>query len=122
MNWFYLSSSALFTLFGLILTIYPPVGRKLMQFVIGKELQLIPGTFEIGIGLATLYYRDQTNFKWFVYLVGLLLFFDGILYLLSTRRLRTLAEMVLMLENKTWRHYGYLTLILALGYLMAAIK
>lgn len=122
MSWFYLSSSVLFTLFGLVLTIYPPAGRKFVQFMISRELQLIPGTFEIVIGLGTLYFRDQTKLKWFVYLVGLLLFFDGILFMLSARRLRTLAEMVLMLENKAWRHYGYLTLIFVLGYLIAAIR
>jgi hypothetical protein len=52
--------------------------KKMMQIIVQNDLFFIPGIIEIGIGLGTLYFRDQTRMDWFVFLCGLIFFLDGI--------------------------------------------
>lgn len=122
MNWFYLLCSGVFTLTGILLTVQPLWGKRLVQFIVNKQLQILPGTVEIALGLGTLYYREQTRLEWFVYTVGLLLFIDGVLYMLSARRLQDFGSYFATLNAQAWRSYGFFILLLAFGYLLTALR
>jgi len=95
--------------------------KIVMGLVVEKELFFIPGVLEIGLGLGTLYFRDQTNLNWFIYLAGLMLFFDGMLYIIMSKRLREMYIWFLQIADQKIRSYGLFLLLLAIGYGLASI-
>lgn len=122
MIWFYLGVAILLVLSGLIIFFKAAWFKSLLQFVIHKDLLLIPGVFEIAISLGTLYFRDLTHMTWFVYLAGLLMFLDGILSVLMSRRLREMYEWFINIEDRKMRSYAIFLFLVALGYFLAAIR
>ncbi|MCK9484891.1 MAG: hypothetical protein M0R34_11060, partial [Candidatus Marinimicrobia bacterium] len=60
MNWFYFSAAVILVISGVVILIRPVWLKNLMQIVLRKDLFFLPGVLEIGVGLGTLYYRDQT--------------------------------------------------------------
>jgi uncharacterized membrane protein HdeD (DUF308 family) len=95
--------------------------RWLLQFILDHNLFFIMGIIEILIGLGTLYYRHVSNLKWFSYFIGLMLFIDGIFYLLSSSRFRQAFEWFLYTERKIIRSYGIVLIFIALGYCLCGI-
>ena len=122
MIWFYLGVAVLLVLSGGIIFFKAAWFKSLLQFVIQKDLLLIPGVFEIAIGLGTLYFRDLTNMTWFVYLAGLLMFLDGILSVLMSRRLREMYAWFINIEDRKMRSYAIFLFLVAPGYFLAAIR
>jgi len=122
MNWFYFGVSVFLVISGTMTVIKPIWLKNLMQIIVQKDLFFIPGVIEIGIGLGTLYYRDQTKMTWFVYLAGLMLFFDGIFYVLMSKRLREMYEWFRAIEDRKIRSYAMFMLVLAAGYILAAVS
>lgn len=122
MNWFYFSAAVILVISGVVILIRPVWLKNLMRIVIRKDLFFLPGVLEIGVGLGTLYYRDQTRMTWFVFLAGLLLFFDGIFYLVMSKRLRELYEWFTSITNRKIRSYGVFLFFLAIGYVLAAVS
>ena len=122
MIWFYLGVAVLLVLSGGIIFFKAAWFKSLLQFVIQKDLLLIPGVFEIAICLGTLYFRDLTHMTWFVYLAGLLMFLDGILSVLMSRRLREMYEWFINIEDRKMRSYAIFLFLVALGYFLAAIR
>ncbi|HPC36711.1 MAG TPA: hypothetical protein P5268_09895 [Candidatus Marinimicrobia bacterium] len=122
MIWFYFCVAVLLVLSGAIIFFKAAWFKSLLQFVIQKDLFLILGVFEITIGLGTLYFRDLTHMTWFVYLAGLLMFLDGILSVLMSRRLREMYEWFINTEDRQMRSYAVFLFLLSLGYFFAAIR
>lgn len=121
MNWFYFASGCGLTLMGLLVLTFPQTFKTVLTYIVRKDLFIIPGVLEIALGLGTLYCRETTKMKWFVYITGLLFFVDGIFYLLSSQRFKEVMQLILESDEKTWRSYGILSLLIALGYFLAAI-
>jgi uncharacterized protein YjeT (DUF2065 family) len=121
MTWFYFGVALIFTTSGLIIIIKPELMKKMMQIIVQNDLFFIPGIIEIGIGLGTLYFRDQTRMDWFVFLCGLMFFLDGIFYMIMSKRLQELYEWFIGIADRTVRSYGLLMLLLALGYFLASL-
>ncbi len=122
MNWFYFASGCGLILMGLLVLTFPQTFKTVLTYIVRKDLFIIPGVLEIALGLGTLYFRETTKMKWFVYITGLLLFVDGIFYLLSSQRFKEVMQLILESDEKTWRSYGILSLLIAFGYFLAAVR
>ena len=112
---FYLVESLLFLIFGLVLVFKSVNIKKLLNYIQQKKLFYIPGIIEIIMSLLTLYFRHQTRLVSFVFIVGILLFIDGVFYLLMTDKLKSTIEWILTLEDKSYRIYGLFIIIIAVG-------
>ncbi|MDO9549251.1 MAG: DUF2065 family protein [Candidatus Marinimicrobia bacterium] len=95
--------------------------KNLLNFIQEKNLFFIPGIIEIILGLLTLYFRHQTRLVTLVFIVGILLFIDGVFYLLMSDKLRSTIEWMLKLEGKSYRIYGLFIIIIAVGLGSSAI-
>jgi len=112
---FYLIESLLFLIFGLVLVFRSVFVKNLLNYIQEKNLFIIPGIIEIILGLLTLYFRHETRLGLLVFLVGILLFIDGVFYLLLSEKLRSTIEWMLKLEDKSYRIYGLFIIIIASG-------
>jgi len=121
MIWFYCGVALSLTISGIIILLKPAWLKDIMRIVVEKDLFFVPGVIEIGIGLGTLYFREQTNLNWFIYLAGLMLFFDGILYIVMSKRLREMYEWFIDIADQKIRSYGIFLILLAVGYFLASI-
>jgi len=117
---FYLFESLLFLLFGAVLIFRSRILKNLIVFFAQRKLLFIPGIFEITFGLLTLHFRHETRMAPFVFLVGILLFIDGIFYLLLAEKLNATIDWLLQLEESSYRIYGIVMLLVALGIGLAA--
>lgn len=117
---FYLFESLLFLLFGAVLIFRSRVLKNLLAFLTQRKLLFIPAVFEITFGLLTLHFRHETRLTLFVFLVGILLFIDGIFYLLLSEKLNSTIDWLLQLDEKNYRLYGLVMVLVALGVGLAA--
>lgn len=118
---FYLFESLLFLIIGLLLVFRSVVIKKLFNFIQQRNLFFIPGIVEIILGLLTLYFRHQTRLLTLVFLVGIILFIDGIFYLIMSDKLSSTVDWILKLEESNYRLYGLFLIIIALGLGASAI-
>jgi len=118
---FYLFESLLFLIIGLLLVFRSVVIKKLFNFIQQRNLFFIPGIVEIILGLLTLYFRHQTRLLTLVFLVGIILFIDGIFYLIMSDKLSSTIDWMLKLEESNYRLYGLFLIIIALGLGASAI-
>ena len=121
MNWFYIPVGILFLIIGFIFLTSPDFAKKLIKVIMDRELFFFIGVTEIGLGLGTLYFRQNTNLKLFVYLIGLILFIDGIFYLTSPKRLKETYKWFLESEEKSIRAYGIVMILISAGFLFAGV-
>jgi len=118
---FYLVESLLFLIFGLVLVFKNVVIKKFLNYIQQEKLFFIPGIIEIIMGLLTLYFRHLTRLVNLVFIVGILLFIDGVFYLLMSDKLRSTIEWILKLEERSYRIYGLLMILIAIGLVSSAI-
>lgn len=111
-----------FTISGLLFWFFPNRTKKIMLLVMNKELFYIPGIIEIIMGLTTLWFRDNTSMTWFSYLMGFLLFFDGIFNLAAPNGAKMGYEYFLQDELKGFKTYGIFLFSLSIGYLLAGFS
>lgn len=117
---FYLIESLLFLAFGAVLIFRSRILKDLITFLAQRKLLFIPGIFEIIFGLLTLHFRHETQLTPLVFLVGILLFIDGIFYLLLSEKLEPTIDWLLQLNEKSYRIYGLVMVLVALGIGLAA--
>jgi len=117
----YLGFAVLFILLGIVLFIFPDSVKSLIAVLVKRNQLFVIGIVEIGIGLATLYYRHHSRLSVFVFLSGILFFIDGVFYLLSSESLRELHQLILNLETREYRYYSLFLFALGVGYLMAGV-
>ncbi len=117
---FYLVESLLFLTFGAVLIFRSRILKNLIFFFVQRKLIFIPGIVEIILGLLTLHFRHETRLTTFVFLVGILLFIDGIFYLLLSEKLKPTIDWLLQLNEKSYRIYGLVMVLVALGMGLAA--
>jgi len=117
---FYFFESLIFLIFGLVLILKNVLIKNLLKYIHEKNLFFIPGIIEIIMGLSTLYFRHDTQLSSLVFLVGILLFIDGVFYLLMSDKLSSTIEWMLKLEDKSFRIYGLFIIIIAAGLVSSA--
>lgn len=118
---FYLLESLIFLCFGLVLVFKSVLIKKLFVLVQERNLFFIPGIIEIILGLLTLNFRHETRLLMFVFLVGLLLFIDGVFYLLLSEKLRSTIDWLLNLEEKSYRNYGFFIILVSVGLMFSVL-
>jgi len=118
-TWFYIITGIIFFMLGLILFFRPTYIKIVMGAVLERDLFIIPGITEILLGLGTLYFRQEANLVWFVYVAGLMLFIDGVFYLAVSKRMRDAYRYFLKADDKGFKTYGIFMFIIALGYFVA---
>ena len=118
---FYIATGLIFTVLGFIFTLKPALSKRFITLIMNHELYFIMGVLEIALGLGTLYFRDETKLRWFAYIIGFLLFTDGIFYLTSSKRMNETYKWLLKLEDKNLKTYGKLIFLIAIGYLAAGL-
>jgi len=118
---FYLLESLIFLCFGLVLVFKSVLIKKLFVLVQERNLFFIPGLIEIILGLLTLNFRHETRLLMFVFLVGLLLFIDGVFYLLLSEKLRSTIDWLLNLEEKNYRNYGFFIILVSVGLMFSVL-
>ena len=118
---FYLLESLIFLCFGLVLVFKSVLIKKLFVLVQERNLFFIPGIIEIILGLLTLNFRHETRLLMFVFLVGLLLFIDGVFYLLLSEKLRSTIDWLLNLEEKNYRNYGFFIILVSVGLMFSVL-
>ena len=110
----YSTIATLYLIFGVFVGLLP---RKVLEFLIiirEKKLFFGLGVFEIVISLLVLYFRYETKIPILITITGLLLFIDGILYLLGTKILNDTFDIILEMEIKTFRYYSLIFFFYAL--------
>ena len=122
MIWFYPAISVLFLVIGFLFIIRPAWMRKMMQWIMDKDLFHFIGVLEIALGLGTLYFRHGSHLLWFVFVAGFLFFIDGILYLLSSGQLKTAYAWFIGLEDKGLKIYGIFMFLIFIGYFCAGTQ
>jgi len=118
---FYLLESLIFLCFGLVLVFKSVLIKKLFVLVQERNLFFIPGIIEIILGLLTLNFRHETRLLMFVFLVGILLFIDGVFYLLLSEKLRSTIDWLLNLEEKNYRNYGFFIILVSVGLMFSVL-
>ncbi|MCD6204850.1 MAG: DUF2065 family protein [Candidatus Marinimicrobia bacterium] len=118
---FYLLESLIFLCFGLVLVFKSVLIKKLFVLVQERNLFFILGIIEIILGLLTLNFRHETRLLMFVFLVGLLLFIDGVFYLLLSEKLRSTIDWLLNLEEKNYRNYGFFIILVSVGLMFSVL-
>ena len=99
---------------ALILLLRPILIKRFIYWINQRDLLIIPGIIEIVLGLITLYYRHRTVLKSLVVIIGLLLFVDGVFYLLTSEKLRKTLEWLLEQEDRSFRMYSIFIATIAL--------
>lgn len=122
MNWFYLCEGILFGISGILLLFQTVLVKRFCHWIQEHNLFIIPGLTEIVLGLMTLYFRHQTNLRTFVMIVGLMLFIDGIFYLMSSSRVNAAYQWLFSLEDKKFKSYSVFIFLLAIGLIFAAVS
>ena len=118
---FYLLESLIFLCFGLVLVFKSVLIKKLFVLVQERNLFFIPGLIEIILGLLTLNFRHETRLLMFVFLIGILLFIDGVFYLLLSEKLRSTIDWLLNLEEKNYRNYGFFIILVSVGLMFSVL-
>jgi len=118
---FYLLESLIFLCFGLVLVFKSVLIKKLFVLVQERNLFFILGIIEIILGLLTLNFRHETRLLMFVFLVGLLLFIDGVFYLLLSEKLRSTIDWLLNLVEKNYRNYGFFIILVSVGLMFSVL-
>lgn len=82
---------------------------------------MVYGVVEIAMALGILYFKNNTKFSLIPLLIGILLFIDGILYVIFSSRKEKLLTAILKMKNKTLQKMSLLSLIAAVGLLIAGL-
>jgi len=118
---FYIVTGGGLLVFSLLSFLSPGLVRKIMSFVLDKDLFFLVGVLEIALGLGVLYFRHQTGFRFFIYVMGFLFFFDGIMYMISPRRARETYSWLINMDSKGLKAYALITLFLSAGLIVAGV-
>ncbi len=121
MIWFYFIEGIFIGLIALLLFFQTALVKRFLNWINQRSLFILPGIFEIVLGLATVYLRQKTALKALVTIVGLMLFIDGVFYLLTSEKLSKTFDWLMTLEDRSFRTYSIFIVIISLGLLAAAL-
>ncbi len=112
---FYSMFALIFTLFGILSIFFADQIKKIMQQIMDKDLFVLIGILEISSSLTILFFRYQTSLPLIITLLGILMFVDGIFYLIGNKILVETFEIILNMDNK---HIGYYSVIFFIGAIL----
>ena len=110
----YSTIATLYLIFGLFTGFFPQKGQDLLKIAKEKKLFFLFGIFEVVVSLLVLYFRYDTIIPMLITITGLLLFIDGILYMLGTKVLNETFDIILEMEIKSYRYYSLIFFFYAL--------
>ena len=99
---------------GIILVFFPDKLKQILYYILENELFFILGIFEIIPSLLILNFRHNTRIPLVITILGVLLFVDGIFYLLGNKILKETFEIILEIESNSIRYYSIVLFFCAL--------
>ncbi len=103
----------IFLILGLFINLAQPAFRKLLKMISDQEFFVMPGILELAISLTLLYFRYETKIPFIITMTGILMFIDGVLYLIGPRAVKESIQMLLDMESKYLRYYSLIFFLLA---------
>jgi hypothetical protein len=95
--------------------------KNILQFIKRNDLFYLPGVFEIIFSLSILYFRYDTKIPFIITMLGLLIFIDGVFYLVGSKVLEETYAMVMEMEKVHFRIYSLVFFIIAAILLVGII-
>ncbi len=109
----YTITGSLFLILGLVVNLKPDLFKKLLITISDREIFILPGILELIISLALLYFRYDTKIPFIITMTGILMFIDGVFYLIATRAVKESIQMLLDMEQKYMRYYSLIFFLIA---------
>lgn len=118
---FYIVTGSGLLIFSMLFFLSPGLVRRVMSFILDRELFPLVGILEIALGLGVLYFRHQTGFRFFIYVIGFLFFFDGIMYMIFPGRVRETYSWLINVDSKGLKAYALMILFVSGGLIIAGV-
>lgn len=118
---FYIVTGGGLLIFSMLFFLSPGLVRRVMSFILDRELFPLVGILEIALGLGVLYFRHQTGFRFFIYVIGFLFFFDGIMYMIFPGRVRETYSWLINVDSKGLKAYALMILFVSGGLIIAGV-
>lgn len=119
---FYVIISIVFFITSLMLFLKPGLMKKLYLLLINKSLVMVYGVLEIIMALGILHFKSDVKYGIIPLIIGILLFLDGILYVVFSSKKETLLKTVLNIQVKTLKKMSLVSLIAALALLFTGLS
>ncbi|MBO8131162.1 MAG: DUF2065 family protein [Candidatus Marinimicrobia bacterium] len=116
---YYVIIGLIFLTIFIVSLLFPEFVKNLMKYIIKREFFIPIGIAEIILGLGILYFRHRTKLKIFILIIGLFLFIDGVMYLISGERVRKSYSRFLEEGDRIFRFYFLFIGIIGLGLILA---
>src|SRR6056297_2493809 len=98
MSLFYIIISVFFFISSAVLIFKPGFIKNLFLIIINNNLLMVYGAVEIAIALGILHYKNQVNHSIIPLVIGIMLFIDGILYVIFSSRKERLLATILQID------------------------
>lgn len=117
----YILVSALLLFSSALLAFKPLLIKTLMIQLINKNLIMVYGVVEIAMALGILYFKGEADYSLIPMIIGILLFVDGILYVLFSSRKEKLLTVLVHIQSNSLRKMSFITLMAGLGLLVSGL-
>jgi len=111
----YIIVSIVFYILSALLVINPGWIKYILLKMVEKKLVMIYGILEIVTSLIILYFRKGAQYPLIPIIIGLLLFIDGIMYVVLSNQKNRLIYLLLQMQKGTVRKLSFVTLFAALA-------
>jgi len=103
--------ASFYLILGLFVMLFPQKALEFIKLIKEKKWFFAIGIIEILLSFLILYFRHETKIPLLITVAGIMLFIDGILYLLGTKILNETFDTLMEMETKTIRYYSLIFLI-----------
>ncbi len=117
----YIIISVILLISSSLLAFKPLLVKTLMVQLIKSNLIMLYGVVEIAMALGILYFKGEANYSLIPMIIGILLFVDGILYVVFSGRKEKLLAVLVHIKNNSLRKMSFITLLAALGLLASGL-
>ena len=118
---FYVIISLKFFLTSALLVFKPGWIKTLYLKMINNNLVMVYGVVEIAMALGIIYFKNKVKFSFIPLIIGIILFIDGILYVVFSSRKERLLTAILQIKDNTLRKMSFLTLIAAISLMISGL-
>ena len=118
---FYVIISLIFFLTSALLVFKPGWIKTLYLKMINNNLVMVYGVVEIAMALGIIYFKNKVKFSFIPLIIGIILFIDGILYVVFSSRKERLLTAILQIKDNTLRKMSFLTLIAAISLMISGL-
>ena len=103
-----------------LLIFKPQLIKSIFLMLINNNLMMVYGVGEIAMALGILYFRNKANFSFIPLIIGVILFIDGIMYVVFSSKKERLLKAILQINNKTLKKFSLITIMAAIGLLFSS--